>query len=573
MLSLSRRAACLSLALVLALSPLARASDIVHLNTGGVVKGDIISETPEEVKIKTAGGVTTIFREDIERIERNRSAGDVYKDALAKLDAKDADGHYRLGREMQKLRLEKEAKECFEKALKIDPNHLPAKIALEEGKARGNDLAALAGDVAASSAKETRDAKDAREAPEPASVAGPIAVKGKVSVELTRSIVSAKKLMRELDPAKRAQGIAAMEALFQDALGQDSRYAILNALFSFEAEARKSYEKNVRRISAAISDYDKAEQKKIRNGYLAAWEKARKEALDVIFDLKIYPDENHGKVGQPKVDEKVDVVKKVYPTYEQLVLADISKFQALTEEQAGKIVDAVRGDKARLEAALVTLDKLLAMDDLGTDEAAPRPAVALADMPAGVPVAHETLLLYRAGRIEDAYANQDQLTPWEVRLLERMRDIRVETYNDKVWKDTAPLDKGKRPTVEERQQVKITNNYRIMMGRPALEIHPCLVESARGHSNEMTVLGYFAHESPVEKNRTPSDRAHNAGYDGGAAENISLGSNTPQATHDAWYNSSGHHRNILGADHVAMGSGLDGQHWTQNFGGHGLLVR
>jgi uncharacterized protein YkwD len=154
-----------------------------------------------------------------------------------------------------------------------------------------------------------------------------------------------------------------------------------------------------------------------------------------------------------------------------------------------------------------------------------------------------------------------------------MRDIRVETYNEKVWKDTAALEKGKRPTSEERQQVKITNNYRIMMGRPALEIHPCLIESARGHSNEMTVLGYFAHESPVEKNREPSDRARNAGYEGGAAENISMGSTAPQATHDAWYNSSGHHRNILAEGHRAMGSGLDGQHWTQNFGSLALLSR
>jgi hypothetical protein len=37
--------------------------------------------------------------------------------------------------------------------------------------------------------------------------------------------------------------------------------------------------------------------------------RARREAaLKVIFDLKIYPDADHGRVGQPAVDEKVNAV-------------------------------------------------------------------------------------------------------------------------------------------------------------------------------------------------------------------------------------------------------------------------
>ena len=62
-------------------------------------------------------------------------------------------------------------------------------------------------------------------------------------------------------------------------------------------------------------------------------------------------------------------------------------------------------------------------------------------------------------------------------------------------------------------------------------------------------------------------------YPGAGGENISLGSATPMATHIAWYNSSGHHRNILGSGYAAMGSGKDGQHWTQNFGMAGTLER
>ena len=112
-----------------------------------------------------------------------------------------------------------------------------------------------------------------------------------------------------------------------------------------------------------------------------------------------------------------------------------------------------------------------------------------------------------------------------------------------------------------------------MMGRPVLELDPRLIASARGHSADMTRLGFFAHASPVAGKRRPSDRMRAAGYPGMGGENISLGSVTPRATHVAWYNSSGHHRNILSPTYAAMGSGLDGNHWTQTFGGQGTLAR
>ena len=112
-----------------------------------------------------------------------------------------------------------------------------------------------------------------------------------------------------------------------------------------------------------------------------------------------------------------------------------------------------------------------------------------------------------------------------------------------------------------------------MMGRHALESDPRLGASARGHSGDMTRLGFFAHESPIADKRNPSMRMKKAGYPGFGGENISLGSATPKATHIAGSNSSRHHRNILTASYGAMGSGLDGQHWTQNFGGRGTLER
>ena len=111
------------------------------------------------------------------------------------------------------------------------------------------------------------------------------------------------------------------------------------------------------------------------------------------------------------------------------------------------------------------------------------------------------------------------------------------------------------------------------MGRQALQIDPRLVDSARGHSADMTRLGFFDHTSPIADKKSPFMRMAKAGYPAAGGENISLGSVTPKATHDAWYNSSGHHRNILSPSWTAMGSGQDGNHWTQNFGGFATLER
>lgn len=567
MTRLLRSTFTLSLALLLALPSSARA-DLVHLNTGGVVKGEIVSETPEEVRIRTpSGSVTTIFREDIERIERNKSADSVYKEKLAKLGPKDADGLYQLGKEMKRLRLEKEAKECFEKALKIDPNHLPAKIELAEGAARANELAAIAAEVDRGGGGER----------ESASAAAPIALpRGKIAPALVKAYEEARKGLRDLDPKRQEEGFAKALALYEDPCASEVHAALVSQIVDLGRRERQAFERTAKKLAGAIPDYEKPEQRKARERYLAAWVKAKDEALEVIFDLKIYPDENHGKVGQPKVDEKVDVVKKVYPTYEALLLGDIAKFRALSEEQAAKVCLSLERGRASVARVAETLSRCLEVEHCATDEQAPAlPAFEAPEPAAEPPPAQRALLLYRAGRIEEAYSLSERLTPWEMRLLERMRDLRVEDWNDRILKDPTPLEKGKgkRPNGEEEKQVEITNRYRVMMGRHALEIHPCLVESARGHSEEMTRLNYFEHESPVPENRTPSDRAKNAGYAGGAAENISLGSVSPQATHDAWYNSSGHHRNILGREHLAMGSGLDGQHWTQNFGGQGELFR
>jgi uncharacterized protein YkwD len=135
------------------------------------------------------------------------------------------------------------------------------------------------------------------------------------------------------------------------------------------------------------------------------------------------------------------------------------------------------------------------------------------------------------------------------------------------------------PTPAEREQVRVTNEYRLMMGgrrspagdvHPirALRIHPQLVQAARGHSSDMATLGFFDHfNTRVPAKRTPDDRIKLAGYPMlGCSENIAQGQSTPDGAHGRWLRSSGHHRNLLTPGWVEMGSGQSGSFWTQNYG-------
>ena len=82
----------------------------------------------------------------------------------------------------------------------------------------------------------------------------------------------------------------------------------------------------------------------------------------------------------------------------------------------------------------------------------------------------------------------------------------------------------------------------------------------------MTRLDFFDHTSPVKGKEAFSDRILQAGYPNPGGENIYKGGRSPEAAHDGWYHSSGHHRNILAPHFTALGAGQDGDHWTQNFG-------
>jgi uncharacterized protein YkwD len=138
----------------------------------------------------------------------------------------------------------------------------------------------------------------------------------------------------------------------------------------------------------------------------------------------------------------------------------------------------------------------------------------------------------------------------------------VPPKDQKVMMENMAL-RGEVPDLEFRHAQQV-NLYRMLLGKGALKLNPKLCDAARDHCQDMIKLSFFAHESPVPGKRTPGDRAKNFGASAGG-ENIYLGSENPDDAFWAWFNSLGHHKNMVG-DYAVFGVGNSARHWTQMFG-------
>ena len=127
------------------------------------------------------------------------------------------------------------------------------------------------------------------------------------------------------------------------------------------------------------------------------------------------------------------------------------------------------------------------------------------------------------------------------------------------------------PDADERELVRIINDYRLAFDLVPLEIDARLTASARGHSREMAELDYFGHESPVAGHRRLSDRTHRAGYPSQTVGECIWrgGERRVRAARifDTWYTSSSHHRLMLSTSYHQIGVGRFDSHFTANFGG------
>ncbi|CAI5714024.1 unnamed protein product [Peronospora destructor] len=123
----------------------------------------------------------------------------------------------------------------------------------------------------------------------------------------------------------------------------------------------------------------------------------------------------------------------------------------------------------------------------------------------------------------------------------------------------------------EALMLKRVNLERGAQGLPLLCTNKKLQLAAQGHSDDQAANNFMNHNGSNDS--TPAERVSAAGYDWrGVAENVAAGQVDVTEVMDAWMNSEGHRRNILG-DYTMLGSAytytLDGRYnhfWTQNFG-------
>lgn len=116
---------------------------------------------------------------------------------------------------------------------------------------------------------------------------------------------------------------------------------------------------------------------------------------------------------------------------------------------------------------------------------------------------------------------------------------------------------------EEYKLVVMTNEYRVMMGRKAVEINVKLCKAARGHSQDMKEKGFFSHDSPVPGKKTFQMRAAKEGTFAGS-ENIARTGPRAEDAFWGWFTSDGHHKNMM-APWRQIGVGNNAEMWTENF--------
>jgi tetratricopeptide (TPR) repeat protein len=102
-------------------------ADVVHLTDGTTKEGKVIEESDDEIvlemNIRGIKASLHILKKEIESIERETSWRETLDDREKKLEAEDAEGWYKLGMQYKEHGLPDDAKRCFEKVLKANPQH------------------------------------------------------------------------------------------------------------------------------------------------------------------------------------------------------------------------------------------------------------------------------------------------------------------------------------------------------------------------------------------------------------------------------------------------------------------
>lgn len=120
----------------------------------------------------------------------------------------------------------------------------------------------------------------------------------------------------------------------------------------------------------------------------------------------------------------------------------------------------------------------------------------------------------------------------------------------------------------ELQVIDLVNSVRQQRNLNKLDYSGNATISSRKHSQDMLEKDYFDHVN--KENQSPFDRMKKEGivYNA-AAENIAAGQTSAIYAHEAWMNSEGHRKNILGNyNYIGVGVSFGGYYnlyYTQNF--------
>jgi uncharacterized protein YkwD/pSer/pThr/pTyr-binding forkhead associated (FHA) protein len=267
---------------------------------------------------------------------------------------------------------------------------------------------------------------------------------------------------------------------------------------------------------------------------MAELDRRREFALELIMDAERYPypyGPNQAEV-QAEVDTRVDAVREIWN--------DPAKFSGQTNPEFETIMSKVR----EIATRMATIDPQQQYFKQTPDETVEYISN----------IANEDLSIQN-------YTGDDTAKQTLYNI-----NVKVMAYNE-----AFPTGEG-HCDAEGREQVKVTNEYRIMFARVALKINDKLFWAAKHHSRYCVESngGQIAHVIPGEpRGEGPGDRMRFEGYPGGGGENIHMNSVGPTAvsSHNSWCHSSGHHRNILTPGWRVLGSGKWQTIWTQNFGG------
>lgn len=117
--------------MAVALGGAVASADIFTLKDGKVWEGQVLGETDATIRVKTSiGGIVEIAKEQVEKREAMPPLKQVYRDRKKAIEPQTADAYWALGLWARSYRLSEEAREAFQIAVSLDPQHAGARQAL-----------------------------------------------------------------------------------------------------------------------------------------------------------------------------------------------------------------------------------------------------------------------------------------------------------------------------------------------------------------------------------------------------------------------------------------------------------